>query len=307
MSRFLSTTPISPGTSLSGGVRRPSGFDPGGFSSMGQDRSKPEFLTPAKGIEPPAQGGGITNFGNVPTGLLPPSQMTPTFSSAVDIDKIIQDAMTSSNLQNAVDNTFSGSGGMGAGTPSKAQSILGPAYAEAIALGMTPSEIDAQLNRALAEGRGINIEKFQQDLDKFRQFQESDFAQGTSGKLPVIDGQNVMSVSPLQITANPAEGVMGLVGSLGGPFVDMFADALGAAAQGDIGTMAFVKDIMDKGKGFSFGKLFNPGDIAGRLEAAGPEAKRIYREKMMQGMPYQQAFEEATGEKFSTGGIATLQ
>jgi len=27
----------------------------------------------------------------------------------------------------------------------------------------------------------------------------------------------------------------------------------------------------------------------------------------MQGMPYQQAFEEATGEKFATGGIATLQ
>ena len=52
--------------------------------------------------------------------------------------------------------------------------------------------------------------------------------------------------------------------------------------------------------------MFNPGDIAGRLEAAGPEAKRIYREKMMQGMPYQQAFEEATGEKFATGGIATL-
>jgi hypothetical protein len=44
--------PVSPGTSVSGGLRRRSGFDPSGFNAP-VDRSKPPQLTPAKGISPP--------------------------------------------------------------------------------------------------------------------------------------------------------------------------------------------------------------------------------------------------------------
>jgi len=190
-----------------------------------------------------------------------------------------------------------------------AQQFLGrDTYNQAIAAGMTPDQINTQLQKALAEGRGINVEKFQKDLDKFQQFQESDFAKGLSNKLPVIDGENVFSVSPLQITANPAEGVMGLVSGLAGPFVDMIGDVAGAAAEGRTGIMNIIRNLgQGKGNLPSFGAIFNPGDIAARLNAAGPEAKRIYAQKLSQGVPYQQAFEEATGEKFATGGIATLQ
>jgi len=53
-------------------------------------------------------------------------------------------------------------------------------------------------------------------------------------------------------------------------------------------------------------KVFNPGDIAGRLQSASPEARRLYAQYMQQGMPYQQAFQLATGQQFASGGIATL-
>ena len=203
--------------------------------------------------------------------------------------------------------SFANPGGMpGVGV---AQQFLGnDTYNQAIAAGMTPEQIDSQLQRALAEGRGVNVGKFQEDLDKFHQFQESDFAKGLSNKLPVIDGENVFSVSPLQITANPAEGVMGLIGGLAGPFVDMIGDVAAATAEGKTGAANFIRNLMEgKSNLPSLGAVFNPRDITGRLNAAGPEAKRIYAQKLMQGVPYQQAFEEATGEKFATGGIATLQ
>ena len=203
--------------------------------------------------------------------------------------------------------SFANPGGMpGVGV---AQQFLGnDTYNQAIAAGMTPEQIDSQLQRALAEGRGVNVGKFQEDLDKFQQFQESDFAKGLSNKLPVIDGENVFSVSPLQITANPAQGVMGLIGGLAGPFVDMIGDVAAATAEGKTGAANFIRNLMEgKSNLPSLGAIFNPGDITGRLNAAGPEAKRIYAQKLMQGVPYQQAFEEATGEKFATGGIATLQ
>ena len=54
-------------------------------------------------------------------------------------------------------------------------------------------------------------------------------------------------------------------------------------------------------------KVFNPGDIAGRLQAAGPDAQQRYGQFMQQpGMTYQKAFEMATGSPFSTGTNATV-
>ena len=251
--------------------------------------------------------------GGVPTGLLPPSQRDKTgfVSRAPSVNEIFQQL----NIDDGGVNNLAGSVAFGGANPGGmpgvgiAQQFLGSdTYNQALAAGMTPEQIDSQLQRALAEGRGVNVEKFQKDLDKFQQFQESDFAKGLSNKLPVIDGENVFSVSPLQITANPGEGVMGLVSGLAGPFVDMIGDVAGATAEGKTGVANIIRNLMDgKSNLPSLGAIFNPGDIAGRLNAAGPEAKRIYAQKLMQGVPYQQAFEEATGEKFATGGIATLQ
>ena len=251
--------------------------------------------------------------GGVPTGLLPPSQRDTTgfVSRAPSVNEIFQklniDDGGVNNLAGSVAFVGANPGGM-PGVDVARQFLGNDTYNQALAVGMKPDQINTQLQRALAEGRGINVEKFQKDLNKFQQFQESDFAKGLSNKLPVIDGENVFSVSPLQITANPAEGVMGLIGSLAGPFVDMVGDVAAATAEGKTGAANIIRNLMEgKDNLPSFGAIFNPGDIAGRLNAAGPEAKRIYAQKLMQGVPYQQAFEEATGEKFATGGIATLQ
>ena len=242
--------------------------------------------------------------GGVPTGLLPPSQRDTT--GFVSRSPSADDGGVN-NLAGSVAFVGANPGGM-PGVDVARQFLGNDTYNQALAVGMKPDQINTQLQRALAEGRGINVEKFQKDLNKFQQFQESDFAKGLSNKLPVIDGENVFSVSPLQITANPAEGVMGLIGSLAGPFVDMVGDVAAATAEGKTGAANIIRNLIEgEGNLPSFGAIFNPGDIAGRLNAAGPEAKRIYAQKLMQGVPYQQAFEEATGEKFATGGIATLQ
>ena len=242
--------------------------------------------------------------GGVPTGLLPPSQRDTT--GFVSRSPSADDGGVN-NLAGSVAFVGANPGGM-PGVDVARQFLGNDTYNQALAAGMKPDQINTQLQRALAEGRGVNVEKFQKDLDKFQQFQESDFAKGLSNKLPVIDGENVFSVSPLQITANPAEGVMGLIGSLAGPFVDMVGDVAAATAEGKTGAANIIRNLIEgEGNLPSFGAIFNPGDIAGRLNAAGPEAKRIYAQKLMQGVPYQQAFEEATGEKFATGGIATLQ
>jgi hypothetical protein len=66
-------------------------------------------------------------------------------------------------------------------------------------------------------------------------------------------------------------------------------------------------NILSKVQEFG-GKVFNPYDISGKLQMAGPEAQRMYAMYMQQGMPYQQAFELATGQKLMfNGGIASLR
>lgn len=65
-------------------------------------------------------------------------------------------------------------------------------------------------------------------------------------------------------------------------------------------------NILSKVQEFG-GKVFNPYDISGKLQMAGPEAQRVYAMYMQQGMPYQQAYELATGQKLMfNGGIASL-
>ena len=88
----------------------------------------------------------------------------------------------------------------------------------------------------------------------------------------------------------------------------MLGDVAEAGAEGRVGGMNLLRNLSDKVKSMhSIGELTNPGNIRARLDAAWPEAKRIYALKLSQGLPFQQAFEEATGQKFATGGIATLQ
>ena len=294
---FLSSLGSRP-RNIPTGLKPPTQMDRDRENRQLPDTSRPAFLS--------GLGGGV------PTGLTPPSQRgsssfvsrTPSVDEIFQKNRIIDEGGVSS---------FPGSVAFGSANPGGmpgvglAQQFLGnDTFNQAVALGMTPDQINTQLQKALAEGRGVNVEKFQKDLDKFQQFQESDFAKGLSNTLPVIDDENVFSVSPLQITANPPEGVMGLLGAIGGPFVDMIGDVAKAGAEGRVGAMNLIRDFSDK-VGEKVGELTNPNDIRARLDAAGPEAKRIYALKLSQGVPFQQAFEEATGQKFATGGIATLQ
>ena len=84
--------------------------------------------------------------------------------------------------QGSAATSFANPGGMPGAT--KAQQILGDNYGRFLALGVTPSEIDRQLERALAFGRGIDVGKIEDQLDKFEQFNRSKFNE--TGIAPLI-------------------------------------------------------------------------------------------------------------------------
>ena len=262
------------------------------------DNRRPDFLSDL--------GGGV------PTGLVPPSQRdtSPFVSRVPSVDEIFQNLNINEDIPSdtgtgSVATGFANPGGMP--DKNKSQQFLGDNYERFIALGYTPEEIDAQLEKALSFGSGINVDKIEDDLRRFEEFEASDFAQGKSGTLPVIDGENMASVNKPIIQAGP--GGVGVFGQLFGGLADAIGDAGSAAIQGDIGTFNVLKNLGNKVQGFlpTFSEVFNPKDIAGRLAAAGPEAQRKYALLMQQGVPYQRAFAEATGEKFALGGITTLQ
>ena len=198
-------------------------------------------------------------------------------------------------------------GGSGGGSGSNiAQQVLGDAYSQAIALGYSPSELINMVNTAQGFDRGINIDKFKTDLDRYEGFLDAD---GGVFKFPDDEGveKQYLSVSRPEVTANPPEGVMGLLGAMFSPFADLAGAGadfiLGGGVSGKV--LQGLKDQFSKGKGF-LGDVFNPGDIAQRLDAAGPEAKRKYALFMQQGDPYQVAFQKATGQAFARGGVANL-
>ena len=70
------------------------------------------------------------------------------------------------------------------------------------------------------------------------------------------------------------------------------------------------KDQLPKAGTPSF---FNPNDIIGLVENLSPAQQRIYRDLLSSGMPYQQAYEQASGLPFTKlmnmamGGVASLQ
>jgi len=167
--------------------------------------------------------------------------------------------------------------------------------------------------------RGLDYQKY---LDKSKQY----FAgQSVGGKevmgpdgimrlqmsgadVPMKDaqGRTILSMMQPELTAQ-APTLGQLVGDMGrgiGSMMGAGADfILGGGTMGKV--LGGLKDKFAQGTNF-MGKVFNPGDIAGRLQAAGPEAQRKYGQMLQQGMTYQQAFEAATGSPFSTGTTATV-
>tara|TARA_Y100000114_G_C11672752_1_gene284622 strand:- start:30 stop:824 length:795 start_codon:yes stop_codon:yes gene_type:complete len=203
--------------------------------------------------------------------------------------------------QGSAATSFANPGGMPGAT--KAQQILGDNYGRFLALGVTPSEIDRQLERALAFGRGIDVGKIEDQLDKFEQFNRSKFNE--TGIAPLIGGQNFLSVSKPEIVANEPEGLLGLIGAIGGPFIDMIGDVAKAGAEGRVGAMNIFNELRDKVGDFTT-NLNQPGTLGFRIRALNNEQRRFYDDLIMnQGVSPFRAIEQA--EKRATGGIATLQ
>ena len=203
--------------------------------------------------------------------------------------------------QGSAATSFANPGGMPGAT--KAQQILGDNYGRFLALGVTPSEIDRQLERALAFGRGIDVGKIEDQLDKCEQFNRSKFNE--TGIAPLIGGQNFLSVSKPEIVANEPEGLLGLIGAIGGPFIDMIGDVAKAGAEGRVGAMNIFNELRDKVGDFTT-NLNQPGTLGFRIRALNNEQRRFYDDLIMnQGVSPFRAIEQA--EKRATGGIATLQ
>jgi len=132
--------------------------------------------------------------------------------------------------------------------------------------------------------------------------------QMSGADVPMKDaqGRTILSMMRPELTAQ-APTLGQLVGDMGrgiGSMMGAGADfILGGGTMGKV--LGGLKDKFAQGTNF-MGKVFNPGDIAGKLQAAGPEAQRKYGQLLQQGMTYQQAFEAATGSPFSTGTTATV-
>ena len=285
------------------GLRPPSQMDKDRANRQLPDNSRPAFLSDL--------GGGV------PSGLKPPSQMdqSPFVSKVPSVNELfeknnINDGSASGIAEGTTNLGVGGSLPMTGGS-NKAQQILGDNYARFLALGYKPSEIDAQLDRALSFGRGIDVDKIEDQLNKFEQFNASDFKE--TGIAPMIDGQQFLNVSRPEIYANPGEGLGSLLGDMFvRPFADMAGDVMQGMAEGKVGTMGLINALKDKfdssvGKGKSFlDNLNQPGTLGFRVRGLTPEQRRLYDNLIMsQGVSPFQAIEQA--EKKAMGGITTLQ
>ena len=270
-------TPVSPGTSVSGGLRRRSEFDPSGFDAP-VDRSKPPQLTPAKGMSPP-------------------------FESRFDVNKVMNNIDKQIGTNTGVDalipyvgsfdqNQSSGRG-MGVAT-NLAQQVLGNAYPQAISLGYKPSELIDMVTKAQGYNRGIDVDLFKDRLKRF---------------INIIHGDagNFLNVQRPDVTANQPTLGEAFQDAIGGISNMMGAGADFVMGGGTLGNI--VSGLKDK---FSQGKeivrdFTNPMDITGKLADAEPEVRRKYALYLSQGIPYQQAYQMATGQKLmAMGGITSL-
>ena len=167
--------------------------------------------------------------------------------------------------------------------------------------------------------RGLDYQKF---LDRAKQYQAGLLVGGqevlgpdgimrlqmAGADTPMRDAQDrqILSMMAPELTAQ-APTLQQFLGDVGGGINNLFSTGadymLGGGTFGKI--LEGVKEKYGQGKEFLSG-VFNPGNINERVAALNPEQRRAYTMYMIQGMPYQRAFEMATGQQFASGGITTL-
>ena len=164
--------------------------------------------------------------------------------------------------------------------------------------------------------RGLNFQKF---LDDSKRFQTGQILGGkkvtgpdgimrlqmAGADVPMKDaqGRQILSMQAPTLTAQAPtlSQLLGDMARAGGDMLGGIAKLPGQLLEAykQVSPLSFV---MNQAKA-----LTNPGDIAGRLQAAGPEAQRMYTQFMQQpGMTYQRAFQMATGSPFSTSASNTV-
>ncbi len=194
-------------------------------------------------------------------------------------------------------------GGEGSGSynaTTAAQTMLGDNYYNKAMKFMSAEQLNDQIAKAQSYGRGIDLTQFKSNLDKFEGFQNA------NGEPFNFEGTQYLNVSDPMITAN-APTLAQLMGDIGGGIGDMMGAGadfiMGGGTMGRV--LGGLKDKFAQGKNF-VGDMMNPGNINERVNALSPEQRRIYTMYMSQGMPYQQAFEQASGQAFARGGITSL-
>lgn len=166
---------------------------------------------------------------------------------------------------------------------------------------MSPVELQNQFQKAQSYGRGVDVGKFMKNMDRYEAFQQA------GGQPFKFEGQTYGNVQMPMMTAN-APTTAQFFGDMAGGLSNL----LGAAGEFVMGGGALGNIIDATKQKFSQGKDFvqnitNPGDINQRVANLTPEQRRTYFMYLNQNMPYQRAFELASGgQKFAMGGIANL-
>ena len=176
--------------------------------------------------------------------------------------------------------------------------------------------IDMAIRQQQKYPRGLNYQKFLDDSKRFQtgQILGGREVEGPDGIMrlqmagadaPMRDaqGRQILSMQAPTLTAQAPtlSQLLGDMARAGGDMLGGIAKLPGQLLEAykQVSPLSFV---MNQAKA-----LTNPGDIAGRLQAAGPEAQRMYAQFMQQpGMTFQRAFEMATGQRFANGGVVNL-
>ena len=143
------------------------------------------------------------------------------------------------------------------------------------------------------------------------------------GATPVFDTNTASPTFGQYVSKTLADQQMQMANKYGPTMGQVFSDmgkGIAAIGQGiaDKGTpvMGLLTGLFDKVKSMvpkeGTPSFFNPGDITGLVNALPDAQKRIYYDLLSSGVPYQKAYEQASGMPFgefvqmSNGGVASL-
>jgi hypothetical protein len=143
------------------------------------------------------------------------------------------------------------------------------------------------------------------------------------GTTPVFDTNTASPTFGQYVSKTLADQQMEMANKYGPTMSQVFSDmgkGIAAIGQGiaDKGTpvMGLLTGLFDKVKSMvpkeGTPSFFNPGDITGLVNALPDAQKRIYYDLLSSGVPYQKAYEQASGMPFgefmqmSNGGVASL-